>query len=93
MYKLLDMEAQSINFDKKYIFLYNTNELRKEMNMKIKRFNVVELNNNNRATILEIRSNNQYFAEIVNPYGITVENRIITNDEISKVIYSRAIER
>lgn len=56
--------------------------------MKIKKFDVVELKDNNRATILETEKN-QYFAEIVNSYGITVENRYITQDEIEKVIYSR----
>ncbi len=61
--------------------------------MKIKRFNVVELNNNNRATILEIKNNKEYFAEIVNPYGITIENKIITDNDIKKVIYSREKER
>jgi len=56
--------------------------------MKIKKFDVVELKDNNRATILETEKN-QYFAEIVNSYGITVENRYITQEEIGKVIYSR----
>ena len=56
--------------------------------MKIKKFDVVELKDNNRATILET-DKNQYFAEIVNSYGITIENRYITQDEIEKVIYSR----
>lgn len=61
--------------------------------MKIQRFNVVELNNNNRATILEIKNNKEYFAEIVSPYGITIENKIITDSDIKKVIYSREKER
>lgn len=61
--------------------------------MKIKRFNVVELNNNNRATILEIKNNKEYFVEIVNPYGITIENKTITDNDIKKVIYSREKER
>ena len=56
--------------------------------MKIKKFDVVELKDNNRATILETEKN-QYFAEIVNSYAITVENRYITQEEIGKVIYSR----
>lgn len=56
--------------------------------MKIKKFDVVELKDNNRATILETEKN-QYFAEIVNSYGITLENRYITQDDIEKVIYSR----
>lgn len=38
---------------------------------KIKKFDVVELHNNNRATILEI-DKSQYFAEIVDSKGITV---------------------
>lgn len=58
------------------------------MTMKIKKFDVVELKDNNRATILETEKN-QYFAEIVNSYGITLENRYITQDDIEKVIYSR----
>lgn len=61
--------------------------------MKVKRFNVVELKDNNRATILEIKGNNQYFAEIVNTCGITIDNRLITNDDINKVLYSREQER
>lgn len=61
--------------------------------MKIKRFNVVELNNNNRATILEIKNNKEYFVEIVNPYGITIENKIITDSDIKRVIYSREKEK
>lgn len=61
--------------------------------MRIKRFNVVELNDNNRATILDIRKKNEYYAEIVNPYGITIDKKIITDDDISKIIYQKANER
>ena len=57
--------------------------------MKIKKFDVVELNNGNRATIFEIKGKEEYFAEIVNPYGITIDTRIITNDEIREVVYSK----
>lgn len=56
--------------------------------MKIKKFNVVELNNGNRATILEVLDG-KYLAEIVNSYGITLDKRIITENEINKVIYSK----
>lgn len=56
--------------------------------MKIKRFDVVELNDKNRATILQI-DENKFFAEIVNPYGITIDKKYITNYDISKVIYSK----
>lgn len=55
--------------------------------MKLKRFDVVELKNNNRATILEEKNNNQYFVEVVNSYGITLGNKIISNNEIEKIIY------
>ena len=56
--------------------------------MKIKKFNVVELNNGNRATILEVLDG-KYLAEIINSYGITLDKRIITENEINKVIYSK----
>lgn len=54
--------------------------------MKMKKFNVVELNNGNKATILQILGN-EYFAEIVNDDGITVDKRIVKADEINKIIY------
>lgn len=53
--------------------------------MKLKKFEVVELVNGNKATILET-NNNQYYAEIVNDNGITIDNRAITEDEIKKVL-------
>ncbi len=56
--------------------------------MKIKKFNVVELKNGNRATILEVLGS-KYLAEIVNAYGITLNKKIITENEINKVIYSK----
>lgn len=55
--------------------------------MKIKKFNVVELKNGNRATILETLRG-KYLAEIVNAYGITLDKTIIKDNEISKIIYS-----
>lgn len=56
--------------------------------MKIKRFDVVELKNNNKATILEIMDNG-YLVEIVDNKGKTLETRNITQDEIKKIIYTR----
>ena len=53
--------------------------------MKYKRFDVVELNNGNRATILDIKKN-YYNVEIVNPYGITLDKKFISNDEIKGLI-------
>ncbi len=60
--------------------------------MKLNRFDVVELKNGNRATIYEKESKG-YVAEIVNPYGITLARKIITNNEISKVIHRKEFER
>lgn len=53
--------------------------------MKLKRFEVVELENGNKATILDIK-NNEYFAEIVDSNGKTISNRNITENEIKKVL-------
>lgn len=53
--------------------------------MKLKRFEVVELVNGNKATILD-NKNNEYFAEIVDGNGKTIENRNITENEIKKVL-------
>lgn len=53
--------------------------------MKYKRFDVVELNNGNRATILDIKKN-YYNVEIVNPYGITLDKKFISNDEIKGLV-------
>jgi len=53
--------------------------------MKLKRFEVVELVSGNKATILDTKDN-EYFAEIVDRNGKTIENRNITENEIKKVI-------
>lgn len=55
--------------------------------MKINKFDVVELKDGNRATIIEVKNKNTYFAEIVNAYGITLEKRNIISNEIIKLIY------
>ena len=56
--------------------------------MKLKRFEVVELVNGNKATILDT-NNNQYYAEVVNDKGITIDNRNITEEEIKRVLFSK----
>ena len=56
--------------------------------MKLKRLEVVELVNGNKATILDT-NNNQYYVEIVNDKGITIDNRNITEEEIKRVLVSR----
>lgn len=56
--------------------------------MKYNKFDVVELKNGNRATILEINKH-KYLAEIVNAYGITLDTKEITNEDITKIICSK----
>lgn len=56
--------------------------------MHINRFDVVELKDGNRATILDTNKK-EYFAEIVNIYGVTIEKRNIYESEINKVIYEK----
>lgn len=56
--------------------------------MKINKFDVVELKDGNRATIIEIKDKNSYFAEIVNAYGITIDKRDIQEKEIDRIIYN-----
>ena len=56
--------------------------------MKLNRFDVVELNNGNKAIIFDIK-NNEFYGEIVNDKGITIEHRNINEDEIKKVLVSK----
>lgn len=56
--------------------------------MKLKRFDVVELNNGNKATIFDTK-NNELYGEIVNEKGITIEHRNIDENEIKKVLISK----
>ena len=60
--------------------------------MGIRKFDVVELYNKNKATILQIEGN-KYFAEIVNSSGVTVDKKYISDSDITKVIYTKAYER
>ena len=57
--------------------------------MKIDRFYVVKLKDNNNAIVLAKDKRNRYLAEIIDKKGITVDKRIITKDEINRVIYSK----
>lgn len=56
--------------------------------MKFKKFDVVELKNNNRATILEIKDH-EYLAEIVDTKGTTVDTKNINQEDIKQIIYTR----
>lgn len=57
--------------------------------MKIDKFYVVKLKDNNKAIILAKDKRNQYLAEIIDKKGMTVDKRIITKDEINRVIYDK----
>ena len=57
--------------------------------MKINKFNVVKLKDSNKAIILSVDNKKQYLAEILNKQGKTIDKRIITKDEIEKVIYNK----
>ena len=57
--------------------------------MKIDRFYVVKLKDNYNVIVLAKDTRNRYLAEIIDKKGITVDKRIITKDEINRVIYSK----
>lgn len=57
--------------------------------MKIEVFDVVELKNKNKATILNKTESNEYLSEIIDKSSTKVEKRIITESDIERVIYSR----
>ena len=59
------------------------------MKMKIKQFDVVELNNNQKAIIKKINKGRNYLIEIVSDDKTKIEQKIITEKDITKVIYSR----
>ena len=56
--------------------------------MKMNRFDVVELYNGNKATILDVK-NKEYYAEIVDGEGNTIDNSNITDTEIKEVLVSK----
>lgn len=61
--------------------------------MRIKQFDVVELKNKNKAIILNIEKRKTYLAKIINNDRITSQTRIITNDDIVKIIYKKNKEK
>lgn len=54
--------------------------------MKYKRFNVVELNNGNKATILDVKNKN-YYVEIVDSEGNRIDIKYVEENEIAKIIF------
>lgn len=61
--------------------------------MRIKQFDVVELKNKNKAIILNIEKRKMYLAKIINNDRITSQTKIITNDDIVKIIYKKNKEK
>lgn len=57
--------------------------------MKIKIFDVVQLSNGNKATILEKSDKATYKAEIINSEGKTEGITQISETDITKVIFSK----
>lgn len=56
--------------------------------MELKVFEVVELLDGNKATILE-NNKNRYKAEIVNKYGESQGTKYITETDIKKILISK----
>ena len=56
--------------------------------MKINRFDVVELYNGNKATILDFKDK-EYYAEIVDREGNTIDYRNISDAEIKEILISK----
>ena len=70
---------------KKTITKRNQKKIKPE-DKKINIFDVVELENNDKATIKEKLGNNKFKAEIVNENGITKEIREIEEKEIKRIV-------
>ena len=60
--------------------------------MKFKIFDVVELNDKNRSTILNIK-NNKFLVEVVNSAGISIGNKTIAKKDINKIIIKKPKRR
>ena len=56
--------------------------------MKYKQFDVVVLKNENRATILSI-IDTKYNVEIVNKKGKRIEMKLITDEEIDRLLFRK----
>lgn len=57
--------------------------------MKIKQFDVVELKNKNKAIIKNVNKRNSYLAEIINESGKKIQEKIIIDKDIKKILYSK----
>ena len=57
--------------------------------MRIKQFDVVELNNKKKAIIKKVFKKKNYLIEIVSDDKTKIEQKTITEKDIVKVIYSK----
>lgn len=57
--------------------------------MKIKKFDVIKLNNGNKATILDIIDKYTYFVEIVDDKGNTLDRKNINESDIKEVVFTK----
>ncbi len=57
--------------------------------MKLKIFDVVELNNGNKATIVENKTKDMYKAEIITNEGKTLGIKLINENDVSRIIFTK----
>lgn len=57
--------------------------------MRIKQFDIVELKNKKKAIIKKINKRKNYLIEEINDDRTKIEQKIITDKDIIKVIYSK----
>lgn len=54
--------------------------------MKYDLFDVIELKDKNRGTILKVEKD-RYYIEIVNSFGITLGTEYVTDDDINSLVF------
>lgn len=59
----------------------------------MKQFDVVKLKNNDKAIIKRVFSKKEYLAQIINENNNEIGEKIITNKDIEKVLYSKEKQR
>ena len=57
--------------------------------MKLKIFDVVELNNGNKATIAKNKTKDMYKAEIITNEGKTLGIKLINENDVSRIIFTK----
>lgn len=60
--------------------------------MKYYKFDVVKLSNGNKAIILNMQNKKEYFVNIINSNGESLGNKLISYNEIDKLVYSKKRE-